>query len=71
MPKLQYTDRRFGGPCTAVRDPRTQLASRSAGFAVGDGFFAHPLAEGVLHLGLLDEEVLLGRMFAGGLGALR
>ena len=33
---------------------------RSAGFGVGDGLLAHPLAEGVLQLGLLDEEVVLG-----------
>ena len=33
----------------------------SAGLAVGDGLFAHPLAQRVLQLGLLDEDVVLGR----------
>jgi len=32
----------------------------SAGFGVGDGLLAHPFAQGVLQLGLLDEQVALG-----------
>src|SRR6476620_1554744 len=33
----------------------------SARLGVGDRLLAHPLAQGVLELGLLDEQVVLGR----------
>jgi hypothetical protein len=35
---------------------------------MGDRFFTHPLAQGVLELGLLDEDVVLGRFGAVGMG---
>ena len=53
----------------SVEDPGSKTLLSS--FGVGNGLFAHPLSEGVLQLGLLDEQVVFGAGFGGCLRCLQ